>query len=84
MTDNVSTTSFSRDIQPLFSEIDVDHMRWFCDLRDYGDVKSHAPQILGRLKGESGPVMPPQDDGGPWSQCNIDLFEKWISEGCPA
>jgi hypothetical protein len=76
--------SYAADIRPLFKPIDISRMAFFCDLASYDDVKTNARDILGRLKGETGPVMPPVSAGGPWSAANIALFEKWIDEGCQA
>ena len=74
--------SYVTHILPLFKPIDVQHMGFFCNLASYDDVKTNAQHILGRLKGELGPVMPPQTSGGPWAPDDIALFETWISEGC--
>ncbi len=74
--------SYAADILPLFRQIDVQHMGFFCNLASYDDVKSNAQHILGRLKGEGGPPMPPPVSGGPWPTSNIALFETWISDGC--
>jgi hypothetical protein len=74
--------SFAKDIRPLFTQTDIDHMSFFCDLSSYSDVKTNANDILNRLKGIGGPQMPPKRDGGPWPQKNIDLFQTWIKDGC--
>ena len=29
---------FAADIRPLFTDVDIDHMSWFCDLAAYADV----------------------------------------------
>ena len=71
MPDTEDAASFAADIRPLFTDIDIDHMSWFCDLTDHGDVKAHAEAILGRLQGTSGPSMPPASSGGPWSDESI-------------
>jgi hypothetical protein len=73
--------SFATDIRPLFTDIDIDHMDFFCNLADYDDVKAHAAEILGRLNGTTGPVMPPKKVGGPWSAEWIALFERWRDGG---
>jgi hypothetical protein len=80
-------TSFAADISPLFTQIDIQHMSWFCDLSKYDDVKANAQEILQRLKGQGGAVMPPppgKGGDGPWSADNIALFSTWIDDGCPA
>ena len=76
---------FAQDIRPLFTDIDVDHMSFFCDLSSYDDVKTNAQDILSRLKGMGGNVMPPpptHGGDGPWPAERIALFETWISDGC--
>lgn len=76
------TVSFARDIRPLFTDTDISHMRSFCDLSSYADVKTNANDIMGRLDGSGGAQMPPAVDGGPWSTGNIALFRTWIGDGC--
>lgn len=76
--------SFAADIAPLFTKIDIAHMSFFCDLSNYDDVKTNADDILSRLKGENGAVMPPppsRGGEGPWSADKIDLFASWINGG---
>ena len=76
---------FASDIQRLFTQIDIDHMSWFCDLASYDDVKANAAEILYRLKGEGGALMPPPPKlggDGPWSDDKIALFDLWIKGGC--
>jgi len=74
--------SFAKDIRPLFTPKDIQHMGFFCDLSNYDDVKTNAADILKRLKGIGGLVMPPPVDGGPWPASRIALFESWINGGC--
>jgi hypothetical protein len=74
--------SFSSDIRPLFTDTDIDHMSFFCDLSNYDEVKANADDILGRLDGTGGPVMPPASTGGPWPPAQITLFKTWIEDGC--
>ncbi|MCZ6652248.1 MAG: hypothetical protein O7D91_04395 [Planctomycetota bacterium] len=75
--------SFAEHIRPLFTQTDIDHMSWFCDLTSYDDVKDLADQILKRLRGQGGAVMPPSTDGGPWPEGQIALFERWIEQDFP-
>jgi hypothetical protein len=77
--------SFAADIRPLFTKLDIDHMISFLDLSDYDDVKASADEILQRLKGVGGAVMPPppsKGGDGPWPPERIALFERWIADGC--
>jgi hypothetical protein len=79
------TVTFAANIRPLFTQLDIDHMSWFCDLSKFEDVKANAQEILNRLKGKGGSVMPPpptKGGDGPWSADKIDLFRAWIEGGC--
>jgi hypothetical protein len=82
--DPAPPVGFAADIKPLFTQIDIDHMSWYCDLSQYDDVKTHAQAILRRLKAQGGPVMPPppaKGGDGPWSADKIALFQSWIDGG---
>jgi hypothetical protein len=78
-------TSFSADIRPLFTEVDIKGMAKAFDLTSYDAVKAHAAAINDRIRGIGGAVMPPPPPrgDGPWSQARIDLFARWVAEGCP-
>jgi len=71
------------NIRPLFTDTDISHMKSFCDLSNYNDVKTNAADILGRLNGTGGAQMPPAADGGPWPPSQIALFETWVNDGYP-
>jgi hypothetical protein len=79
-------TSFAKDIRPLFRQIDLDHMAPFGVMLDYNaymsdaaDDHRNARAVLDYLTGKEEPQMPP---GGPyWNQSQLDLYEKWMSEG---
>jgi hypothetical protein len=76
---------FAADIRPLFTQLDHDHMLFELDLWNYDDVKSNANDIVRRLRGQGGPVMPPPPErggDGPWPKDKIDLFQSWIDGGC--
>jgi hypothetical protein len=77
-------TSFATDIRPLFTERDIQAMSKAFDLASYKDVKSRSAIIYDRIRGIGGAVMPPPPPrgDGPWSQSRIDLFGRWMSEGC--
>jgi hypothetical protein len=77
-------TSFGLHIRPLFRDKDVEHMSFKFDLSKYDDVKANSARILQRLKATDDSMMPPADDGGPWPEEWISLFERWIGEGHPA
>jgi hypothetical protein len=76
--------SFAKDICPLFTSIDVAHMSGAFDLSNCDDVRKNAQQILRRLKGEGGALMPPPPEkggSGPWPVDNVALFQSWIDGG---
>ncbi|MGA3091512.1 MAG: hypothetical protein ABSD75_23115 [Terriglobales bacterium] len=76
-------TSFEADIRPLFTDRDIRAMSKAFDLGSYSDVKTHASAIYDRIRGIGGAVMPPPPPkgGGPWSQSQIQLFAKWMTDG---
>jgi hypothetical protein len=79
------TTSFQADIRPLFTERDIQGMIKGFNLASYDEVKAHAAAIYDRIRGIGGAVMPPPPPSGegPWPQSRIDLFAKWVADGCP-
>ena len=76
----VKQVSFAADIRPLFTDVDIDHMSWYCDLSLYEDVKANAPDIFKRLKGVDGQIMPPPP-AAPWPEEKVSLFEEWMNGG---
>jgi hypothetical protein len=77
-------TSFQEDIRPLFTERDIRAMSKDFNLASYDDVKAHAAAIYDRIRGVGGAVMPPPPPRGegPWPQARIELFAKWMTDGC--
>ncbi len=76
---------FRTSIRPLFTDIDIAHMKKAFDLSRYEDVRANAQIILGRLMGSTGAVMPPpapKGGTGPWKPDQVALFRRWIDEGC--
>ena len=78
-------TSYQADIRPLFTQRDIHAMMKAFDLARHSDVKAHAAVIFDRIRGIGGAVMPPPPPRGegPWPQSQIDLFGKWMADGCP-
>lgn len=69
---------FAKDIRPLFTDVDVDHMKnrvGMFDLSNYDDVKDNASDILDSVKAGR---MPP---GKPWSADKVQKFQDWINGG---
>ena len=75
--------SFNNDIKPLFRSIDIEHMkRYRVVLDDYAYMSdasgdhANAKAVLNVLTNKQ---MPP---GGPfWTQTQLGLFAKWMSDG---
>jgi hypothetical protein len=71
--------SFARDIRPMFTDIDVDHMKKAgMDLSDRDDVEKHAAAIL---KVVTEGTMPPQNTGERWTSEMCDRFKRWTETG---
>ena len=76
--------SFAQDIRPLFTDMDVAHMKNFgvaLDSFDYMRAPAHAQRVLDRVSNGS---MPPRRSGEPpWSAENVQLLRDWIAAGYP-
>jgi hypothetical protein len=74
-------TSYALHLRPLFTEDQRQCMlpgpRGF-DLTRFEDVRDRAELIFSRLDDRSMPA----DDTGPWPDEWIQLFRRWIDEGC--
>lgn len=79
----MAPVSFAAQILPLFTPIDIAHMKPAgVLLADYSYMSqpTHAQAVLDRLNGSTGPVMPPPP-AKPWSAANIQLFQAWMAGG---
>lgn len=74
--------SFARDIRPMFTDMDVSHMKQQgIDLSSRDDVTSNADDIYAQV---SAGGMPPNSSGeSRWSQDWCDKFKAWQNQGCP-
>lgn len=74
--------SFAQDIRPLFTDMDIAHMRSLgVSLDDFGYMSdpTHAENVLEKV---STGAMPPRGSGEPsWSPENVQLFRDWIAAG---
>jgi hypothetical protein len=75
-----TVVSFAKDIRPMYTATDIAHMQFFCDLSKRDDNQQHAQEILNRLKGQGGRVMPPPP-AQPWTKQQIALYQSWIDGG---
>jgi hypothetical protein len=77
-----SHVSFSKDILPLFTTKDIEHMsalgvllhkyNWMCQ-------PSNARNVYRYLTGEAKPQMPL--GGAYWREEQLDLFKRWMDGG---
>ncbi len=74
--------SFSKDIRPMFTDLDVEHMRPFgMDLSQYDDVKAHAGAIYSVVVNGA---MPPSSSGeARWTPEQCERFKAWQTQNCP-
>jgi len=75
--------SFSKDIKPLFREVDIDHMKVhgvhlddYQYMSDATNKHANAEAVQATLVGKT---MPP---GGPfWTAEQLGLYKQWRTEG---
>jgi uncharacterized membrane protein len=74
--------SFARDIRPMFTDMDVDHMEAYgIDLSNRDDVEQHAIAIYAAVKEKT---MPPANAGEPqWTDEMCARFKAWENQGFP-
>ena len=77
--------SFAQDIRPLFTAMDIAHMKEFgvaLDDFDYMRDPDHAQNVLKMVSTGS---MPPTRSGEPpWSPESVQLFRDWVAAGYQA
>ncbi len=77
--------SFAQDIKPLFTAMDIAHMRNFgvlLDDFDYMRDPAHAQNVLNSV---STGAMPPSSSGEPrWTSESVQLFQDWMTSGYQA
>lgn len=74
------TVSFSKDILPLFTQRDIEHMsEMSVELNnyDYMKVPANAQNVSEQVSAGN---MPPKPEG-PWPKAKIELFRQWIAGG---
>jgi hypothetical protein len=74
--------SFAKDIRPLFTDMDVEHMKpGGMDLSNRDSVAAHADAIYRTVTTGS---MPPSSSGeARWSEAACETFKRWQAAGCP-
>jgi CDGSH-type Zn-finger protein/truncated hemoglobin YjbI len=69
------TVRFAAHIKPLFRERDRQSMSFAFDLWSLDDVRTHAADILARLREGSMPC------DGAWPPARTDVFSRWLDSG---
>jgi twitching motility protein PilT len=72
-----SSTSFERDIKPLFRPEDRLSMKWAYDLWDVASVRENVADIMSKLEKGDLPV------DYTWPAERVELFRTWNTEGMP-
>jgi len=71
--------SFARDIRPMFTDMDVDHMKNAMDLSNRDSVFQHADAIYASVASGG---MPPPSSGEPrWTPAMCEKFKTWQEQG---
>ena len=79
---NGDPLSFARDIRPMFTDIDVAHMKIAgIDLSDRSEVMTHADAIYRTVS--TGAMPPPSSGEAPWTGEMCDRFKRWQAADCP-
>jgi hypothetical protein len=73
--------SFERDIRPMFTQVDVDHMHAMIDLSNRDSVFENANAIYGTVS--SGSMPPPSSGETAWTPEMCDKFKQWKEQGGP-
>jgi hypothetical protein len=78
----MAAPSFAKDIRPLFTATDVQHMSFLFDLSSFADVKQFSAAILDRISRDAtDPQLMPPAPEGPWPPAQVQLFKAWIDGG---
>jgi hypothetical protein len=76
----MAAPGYARDIRPLFTQLDRDHMKQVLDLWSYDDARAWGERIY---KAVSSGAMPPRgsEAEAPWPPEKVALFKAWIDGG---
>jgi hypothetical protein len=74
--------SFARNIRPMFTDVDVAHMKSFgLDLSSHAEVSAKADAIY--LTVSHGTMPPPNSGEQKWTEAMCATFKEWQRQGCP-
>jgi hypothetical protein len=71
--------SFKTDIRPMFTDMDIEHMRKTMDLSSRDSVLLHADAIYKAVS--SGQMPPPSSGESPWTPEMCATFKAWKDQG---
>jgi hypothetical protein len=74
-----ATLSFARDIRPMFTDMDVSHMKKAMDLSNRDSVFQHAQAIYESVA--SGHMPPPSCGETRWTPDMCAKFKTWQEQG---
>ena len=72
---------FAHDIRPMFTDMDVAHMKKAFDLSDRDSVFAHADAIYATVS--TGEMPPPNSGEPPWTPEMCAKFKAWQDAGGP-
>ena len=76
---DTSSLSFTRDIRPMFTDLDVAHMNFMVDLSNRDSVLKNADAVYAAVSDGS---MPPASSGeSRWTSQMCETFKRWADEG---
>lgn len=81
MEESKTTLSFAKDVRPMFTQMDVDHMQAFMDLSNRDSVFENADAIYDTVS--SGTMPPPSSGGARWTPEMCQTFKQWKEQGGP-
>jgi hypothetical protein len=70
---------FKRDIRPMFTDMDIEHMRKAMDLSSRDSAFLHADAIYKAVA--SGHMPPPSSGESPWTPEMCATFKAWKDQG---
>jgi hypothetical protein len=81
MNDSSKPLSFERDIRPMFTQMDIDHMSTWMDLSNRDSVLENADSIYSVVS--SGSMPPPGSGESAWTPEMCAAFKAWHDQGGP-
>lgn len=80
---DLNVPTWEGEIKGFFNQMEIGCMSFVLDLGKYEDVKTHASEILRRVRLPQAAAGFMPKGGRPWPAGKTELFEAWITGGCP-